>query len=55
MKFIALLPAAVLMAAPAIAGPVYYNPEVKSSFKGYDYGKTSTLLNDVGFENKLGE
>jgi len=54
MKFIAFLPAAVLMAAPAIAGPVYYNPEVKSSFKGYDYGKT-VFYNDIGFENKLGK
>ena len=54
MKFIALLPAAVLMAAPAIAGPVYYNPEVKSSFKGYDYGK-SVIYNDLGFETKLGK
>ena len=54
MKLIALLPAAVLMAAPAIAGPVYYNPEVKSSFKGYDYGKT-VFYNDIGFENKLGK
>ena len=53
-KFFALSAASVLCAAPAIAGPVYYNPEVKSSFKGYDYGKT-VFYNDIGFENKLGE
>jgi len=52
MKALFISTAAVMMAAPAIAGPVYYNPEVKSSFKGYDYGKT-VFYNDIGFQNKF--
>jgi hypothetical protein len=53
MKFIALLPAAALMAAPAIAGP-YLNVESNSAFSNKDY--TGTLLEThAGYENDLGE
>ncbi len=53
MKFIALLPAAVLMTAPAIAGP-YLNVESNSSFYSKDY--TGTLLEThAGYESQLGE
>jgi len=53
MKFIALLPAAVLMAAPAIAGP-YVNVEANSKFDGGDY--SSVLVEKhAGYEGKLGE
>ena len=53
MKFIALLPAAVLMAAPAIAGP-YVNVEANSKFDG---GDCSSVLVEkhAGYEGKLGE
>ena len=43
--------ACVLAAAPAMAGP-YINTELKSSWAGSDYSK-STWHNDLGFESKL--
>ena len=48
MKFIAFLPAAALMAAPAIAGP-YVNVESNSGFAGSDHAAT-TIDNHVGYE-----
>lgn len=43
--------ACVMAAAPAMAGP-YINTELKSSWTGSDYSK-STWHNDLGFESKL--
>tara|TARA_R100001163_G_C5064094_1_gene201571 strand:- start:9 stop:380 length:372 start_codon:yes stop_codon:yes gene_type:complete len=53
MKFIALLPAAVLMAAPAIAGP-YANVETNAGWSGNSYSGQVTDVH-VGFENDLGD
>ena len=41
MKFFAILPAVVLLAAPAFAAP-YVNVEANSGFTGSDYTGTST-------------
>ena len=53
MKFIALLPAAALMAAPAIAGP-YVNVETNAGWSGNTYSGQGTDVH-VGFENDLGD
>jgi len=53
MKFLAILPAAALMAAPAIAGP-YVNIESNSKFSGSDYNKT-VIDNHVGYEGEITE
>jgi hypothetical protein len=45
MKTLFISTASILFAAPVLASPVYYNPEV-------DYGKT-VFYNDIGFENKF--
>ena len=41
MKFLAILPAVALMAAPAFAAP-YVNVEANSGFTGSDYSGTTT-------------
>src|SRR6056300_2092279 len=41
MKFLAILPATLIAAAPALAGP-YVNVEANSGFTGSDYTGTST-------------
>jgi hypothetical protein len=48
MKFFAILPAALIAAAPAVAGP-YANVEVNSGFSGSDHAGT-TIDNHVGYE-----
>jgi hypothetical protein len=48
MKFIALLPAAALLAAPAIAGP-YANVESNTGFAGSDHSAT-TIETHGGYE-----
>jgi|SRR6056300_751449 hypothetical protein len=48
MKFFAILPAALIAAAPAVAGP-YANVEVNSGFSGSDHSGT-TIDNHVGYE-----
>ncbi|MBI51719.1 MAG: hypothetical protein CL779_00675 [Chloroflexi bacterium] len=53
MKTIILSTALVAFGAPAFAGP-FVNIEANSSFEGSNYGGT-TVTNDVGYENKLGE
>ena len=52
MKFLAILPATLLAAAPALAGP-YVNVETPSKFAGTDYSKTSTDF-FVGYEGDVG-
>ena len=47
MKFIALLPAAALMTAPAIAAP-FVNIESNTGFSGSDHSATS-IENHVGY------
>ncbi len=53
MKTIILSTALVAFGAPALAGP-YVNIEANSAFEGSDYNAT-TVTNDVGYENQLGE
>ena len=48
MKILAILPAALFAAAPALAGP-YVNVEANSGFTGNDYSG-SVIDNHVGFE-----
>ena len=48
MKFLAILPAALIAAAPAVAGP-YVNSEVNAGFSGSDHAGT-TFENHVGYE-----
>ena len=52
-NFIAILPAAALMAAPAIAGP-YANVETNAGWSGNSYSGQVTDLH-LGYENALGE
>ena len=53
MKFIAILPAAALLAAPAFAAP-YVNVEANSGFTGSDYNGTSTDFH-VGVDGSAGQ
>ena len=53
MKFLAILPATLIAAAPALAGP-YANIEANSGFVGSDYQGTVTETH-VGYEGALGE
>ena len=46
MKFLAILPATLIAAAPAMAGP-YVNSEINAGFAGGDY-------NGLTFENHVG-
>jgi hypothetical protein len=48
MKILAILPAALFAAAPAIAGP-YVNVEANSGFVGSEYGGT-VIDNHLGYE-----
>ena len=48
MKFFAILPAALIAAAPAVAGP-YVNVEANSGFTGSDYSGT-VIDNHIGYE-----
>jgi hypothetical protein len=48
MKFFAILPAALIAAAPAVAGP-YVNIEANSGFTGSDYSGT-VIDNHIGYE-----
>jgi len=52
MKFLAILPAAALLAAPAFAAP-YVNVEANSGFTGSDYTGTSTDFH-VGVDGEEG-
>ena len=52
MKFLAILPATLIAAAPAMAGP-YVNVEANSGFTGSDYSGTSTDFH-VGVEGTSG-
>ena len=52
MKFIAILPAAALLAAPAFAAP-YVNVEANSGFTGSDYTGTATDFH-LGVEGSSG-
>ena len=51
MKFLAILPAAALMTAPAIAGP-YVNIESNTGFSGSNYQQT-VIDNHVGYEGEI--
>ena len=53
MKFIAILPAAALMAAPAMAGP-YANVETNAGWSGTEYSGQMTEIH-LGYERELGE
>jgi len=53
MKILAILPAAIFAAAPAIAGP-YANVETNTSRYGNEYQSTA-IEKHVGYEGKLGE
>ena len=53
MKFLAILPATLIAAAPAMAGP-YLNIEANSGFSGGSYSGT-TLDNHVGVEGGSGK
>ena len=53
MKFLAILPATLIAAAPAMAGP-YLNIEANSGFAGGSYNGT-TLDNHVGVEGGSGK
>jgi hypothetical protein len=53
MKFLAILPATLIAAAPAMAGP-YLNIEANSGFAGGSYSGT-TLDNHVGVEGGSGK
>ena len=52
MKFLAILPATLIAAAPAMAGP-YANIEANSGFTGSNYTGTSTDFH-VGVEGEVG-
>jgi hypothetical protein len=52
MKFLAILPATLIAAAPALAGP-FVNVEANSSFSGSDYSGTSTDFH-VGVDGSAG-
>ena len=52
MKFIAILPAAALLASPAFAAP-YVNVEANSGFTGSDYTGTATDFH-VGVDGSEG-
>ena len=52
MKFLAILPAAALLASPAFAAP-YVNVEANSGFTGSDYSGTSTDFH-VGVDGSEG-
>ena len=52
MKFLAILPATLIAAAPAMAGP-YVNVEANSGFTGSDYTGTSTDFH-VGVDGEEG-
>jgi len=52
MKFLAILPATLIAAAPALAGP-YVNVEANSGFTGSDYSGTTTDFH-VGYEGSSG-
>ena len=53
MKFLAILPAAALLAAPAFAAP-YVNVEANSGFTGSDYTGTSTDFH-IGVDGAEGD
>ena len=53
MKFLAILPAAAILAAPAVAGP-YVNVETNAGWSGTEYKGQTTDLH-VGYEGELGE
>jgi hypothetical protein len=53
MKFLAILPAAVILSTPAVAGP-YVNIESETKFDGLD-SEGTIIRNDVGYEGTLGE
>jgi len=53
MKFLAILPATLIAAAPAMAGP-YLNIEANSGFAGGSYSGT-TLDNHAGVEGGSGK
>ena len=53
MKFLAILPAAALLAAPAFAAP-YVNVEANSGFTGSDYTGTATDFH-VGVDGAEGD
>ena len=53
MKFLAILPAAAIFAAPAVAGP-YVNVETNAGWSGTEYAGQTTDLH-VGIEGGLGE
>jgi hypothetical protein len=52
MKFLAILPATLIAAAPALAGP-YANIEANSGFTGSDYTGTATDFH-LGYEGSSG-
>ncbi len=52
MKFLAILPATLIAAAPAMAGP-YANVEANSGFTGSDYTGTATDF-PLGYECSYG-
>ena len=52
MKFLAILPATLIAAAPAMAGP-YANIEANSGFTGSDYTGTATDFH-LGYEGSSG-
>ena len=52
MKFLAILPATLIAAAPAMAGP-YANIEANSGFTGSDYTGTATDFH-LGVEGESG-
>ena len=53
MKFLAILPAAAILATPAVAGP-YVNIESETGFNGLN-SEGTVIRNDVGYEGTLGE
>ena len=53
MKFLAILPAALLAASPALAGP-YVNSEINAGFSGGDYSGL-TFENHVGIDGSAGK
>ena len=52
MKFLAILPAAALLAAPAFAAP-YVNVEANAGWVGDNYTSTTTDIH-VGYEGEVG-
>ena len=53
MKFLAILPATMIAAAPAMAGP-YVNSEINAGFAGGEYGGL-TFENHVGVDGGEGK